>query len=322
MVSVIVPVYNVENYLEQCIESIRKQTYTNIEIILIDDGSTDMSGHICDSYAKVDERIKVIHQINSGVANARNMGIRNAMGEYIVFVDSDDWIDPDMLECFISNMNGVDMISTAYWKNHENNQTFMRNTIPVRTYDDEESICYFKKHMMYSGGNNFDDALASTCNKMFRSDYLKKIFETINISISYEEDAILVYTYVMQCNSIKILDKPFYHYRMRMNSATHSFYPQFLKNVSDIYEYLYELFSKDKLSSQLILQLQKWIAELVIYGINEKMNFMECAKILTYRVPFLEYISEKKIILYGAGKIGKEYARSLKKRKYYSCVMG
>ena len=101
-ISIIVPVYNVENYLERCVESILKQTYTNFELLLINDGSTDQSGDLCDQLASKNENIKVFHLENAGVSNARNVGIQNSTGEWITFVDSDDFITPDYLETLIS----------------------------------------------------------------------------------------------------------------------------------------------------------------------------------------------------------------------------
>ncbi len=104
LVSVIVPVYNVEKYLEECVNSLTSQTYSNLEILLIDDGSTDGSGNICDSLAKEDARIRVFHLQNGGVSNARNFGIENAKGEYLSFVDSDDWVDLDMYEKMVQKI--------------------------------------------------------------------------------------------------------------------------------------------------------------------------------------------------------------------------
>lgn len=104
LISVIVPIYNVELYLRQCLDSIIGQTYQNLEIILVDDGSTDNSGYICDAYASSDNRIKVIHKENSGVADARNVGLAASTGQYIGWVDPDDWIEPDMFEYLMSNM--------------------------------------------------------------------------------------------------------------------------------------------------------------------------------------------------------------------------
>lgn len=100
-ISVIVPVYNVAPYLKKCVDSIINQTFTDIEIILVDDGSTDESGTICDQYAQKDSRVKVIHKPNGGLSDARNSGLEVCSGEYIGFVDSDDWISPDMYETLI-----------------------------------------------------------------------------------------------------------------------------------------------------------------------------------------------------------------------------
>ena len=108
LISVLIPVFNVERYLSRCIESVIKQTYKNIEIILIDDGSKDKSGKICDKYAKKDDRIRVIHKENEGVSVARNLGMDSANGEYIIFVDSDDWIEQQAVELLFSQLSLYD----------------------------------------------------------------------------------------------------------------------------------------------------------------------------------------------------------------------
>ena len=96
-VSIIVPVYNIENYIRVCVESILAQTYESFELILVDDGSKDNSGILCDEYAAIDSRVKVIHKENGGVSSARNAGLRQAKGDWIMHVDGDDWIEPDMI---------------------------------------------------------------------------------------------------------------------------------------------------------------------------------------------------------------------------------
>ena len=122
LISIIVPVYNVEQYLDDCLISIINQTYKNIEIILIDDGSTDKSGKICDEYAKKDSRIIVIHKENGGVSSARNAGLRIAKGAYIGFVDPDDWIAEDMYEVLYSNAKKYDAdVSVCKYKIVKNN---------------------------------------------------------------------------------------------------------------------------------------------------------------------------------------------------------
>ena len=104
LVSVIVPVYNVESYLSKCVESIKDQSYTNIEIVLVDDGSTDSSGNLCDEFAKSDGRIKVFHKVNGGVSSARNLGIDVCHGEYITFIDSDDWVEQNYIEVLLNEI--------------------------------------------------------------------------------------------------------------------------------------------------------------------------------------------------------------------------
>ena len=123
LISVIVPVYNVERYLRQCIESITNQSYKNLQIILIDDGSKDNSGKICDEYAEKDKRVEVIHKENTGVSAARNTGLDNAKGEWITFVDADDWVEKNFCEILIKKAteNESDCIACGYNKVYCNN---------------------------------------------------------------------------------------------------------------------------------------------------------------------------------------------------------
>ena len=115
LLSVIVPVYKVEHYLHRCINSIRNQTYKNLQIILVDDGSPDNCGKICDEYAELDARIIVVHQKNRGLSGARNTGLRYAKGEYVAFVDSDDWISSDMYQTLVNlvELNDLDMARSS-----------------------------------------------------------------------------------------------------------------------------------------------------------------------------------------------------------------
>ena len=120
LISVIIPIYNVEQYLKECLESVINQTYRNLEIILVDDGSKDKSGKICDEYKNKDERIKVVHKENGGLSDARNAGMKIATGKYIQFIDSDDFIDKDMIETLynliIENEADISMCSNYYFK--------------------------------------------------------------------------------------------------------------------------------------------------------------------------------------------------------------
>ncbi|MDE6947641.1 MAG: glycosyltransferase, partial [Anaeroplasmataceae bacterium] len=118
LISIIVPIFNVEKFIPECIESIQKQSYTNMQVILVDDGSTDSSGKICDKYASGDARIEVIHQQNKGLVAARKSGLKKAKGKYIGFVDGDDYIDSDMYQTLVREMEEtkVDFVHCRYWE--------------------------------------------------------------------------------------------------------------------------------------------------------------------------------------------------------------
>lgn len=151
LISVIVPIYNVEMYLERCIQSIQNQTYTNLEIILVDDGSPDKCGEICDRYAALDDRIKVIHKANGGLADARNCGIDIATGEYIAFVDSDDFIHPQMYEKLaeVIKLQQADVVISSWKKVRQNEQICFEKisgTTDIKLLDrDDIQSSYFEQ---------------------------------------------------------------------------------------------------------------------------------------------------------------------------------
>ena len=310
-ISVIVPVYNVAQYLPECLDSIVHQTYQNLEIILVDDGSTDDSGKICDQYSNGDARIKVIHQENRGAAAARNAGIANASGTYIAFVDADDWIEPDTFEGLRNQMGTADIITAGYWKDYTHSKDKITECLPAGTYCRVEQIESVYNHMLYADNGNFDDTLASIWNKLFRLELVKTFYRELNVSLHYREDTIFVYTYLLRCGSIVVTANAYYHYRIREGSAVSSEYRLFLKDVNEIYLYLDSLFFRHAASDILRPQLQKWIVELSIYGLNEKMGFSEEVKVPIYWMPYQDKLFGKKVVLYGEGKIGKEYRRSL-----------
>lgn len=172
LISVVVPVYNVEKYIDRCMRSILNQTYRNIEVLLIDDGSPDKCPQICDDYAAKDNRIKVIHKQNGGLASARNNGVLNASGDYICFVDSDDWIDTNTFEygiqLIMKEPQKVDIvqygIELALNENHKNKRTKER----ITKYEGKEIL----NHLMIMSTKT--DSYFSVCRCLFRADLLKK----------------------------------------------------------------------------------------------------------------------------------------------------
>lgn len=171
LISIIIPVYNVEQYIRKCIESVIAQTYTNLEIIIVDDGSTDNSGKICDEFALNDARIRVYHRKNGGAAAARNYGLMHAHGEFIGFVDSDDYIDVDMYETILSYMdNDVDIVACGRYicpfDQRRERITLRFTTSKCAKFNNEQAMLEWLKHRIISFG---------VYDKLFRQDVIKNV---------------------------------------------------------------------------------------------------------------------------------------------------
>lgn len=213
LISVIVPIYKTEPFLRKCLDSIVKQTYENIEIILVDDGSTDNCGVICDEYAAQDRRIKVIHQANAGVSAARNAGLESASGDWIGFVDSDDFIEPDMYEYLLNlaQENGADLTQCGvFWEE------------PGR-----ESLLYVLKQALYfpNGLLDFEDCtwrnLSNwTCTKLFRRNCVKDV--RYDLAYPIGEDLYYVLHTLRRTGGIVIGAEAKYHYAQQKSSACNS----------------------------------------------------------------------------------------------------
>lgn len=204
LISIIIPIYKVERYLERCVKSVLSQTYQNLEIILVDDGTPDNAGIMADNFAKTDSRIKVIHQKNAGLGAARNTGIRNATGKYISFVDSDDWIAPCMIEYLYR------LIST----NNADYASIKMHITPDEIYEIEQPKEEIK---LLSGDDMFrlffrissPDINYCTCDKLFRADIVRKIQF---IEGKRFEDIDYCYKIINECNLAVISNQIYYFY--------------------------------------------------------------------------------------------------------------
>ena len=205
LISVIIPIYNVEQYLEKCIDSILVQTYRNLEIILCGDGSTDGCGAICDRYAALDSRIRVIHKVNGGLSDARNAGIEAARGSWYVFIDSDDFITPDTIERMYAAA-----VST-------NSQIAVCNM--VRIYDDgvtEPFYCPAQEQRLLAGEKRFETLKQpSVCNKLFRAD----LFDGVRFPKGkFYEDTFVYHIFAHRAESIVLTGHDGYFYLSRKES--------------------------------------------------------------------------------------------------------
>ena len=213
LISVIIPAYNIEKYIDRCLESVCKQTYENLEIIVVDDGSKDNTGKILDQYAKRDKRILVIHKQNAGVSAARNTGLEYAKGEYIGFVDGDDIIDDDMYELLLNNAlkYEADISHCGYKMVFPNRVDYYYNTGEVRVQDNYQGIYDLIKA---------DKVEPGLCNKLYQRALLEG--ECLNDSIRINEDLLFNYQLFKKSKKAVFEDLPKYHYMVRVNSASTS----------------------------------------------------------------------------------------------------
>lgn len=210
LISVIVPIYNMEKYLNKCVDSILNQTYSNMEILLIDDGSTDLSPKICDEYMKTDSRIKVFHKKNGGLSDAKNFGIKKASGKYVAFVDSDDWIENNMYENMYYKLKDTKsniVVCGRYieYENGEKKEWYNKNEIIINK---EQSLIYLNSFY------NFD---MSSCDKL----YEKSLFDNIEFPYGKKcEDAYTTYLLFNKADRVTYIPKCFYHYFQRGGSIS------------------------------------------------------------------------------------------------------
>ena len=214
LISVIVPVFNAASYLDRCIKSIVNQTYINLEIILVDDGSTDTSGTICDIWAKKDSRIQVIHQPNNGPSAARNAGIDLSTGDWLAFADSDDWLNTAMLETLytaVRNSHGVNMAVCGFTMAFEDKIEEKQCSGRIYTLTRDEAI----HDVLYQC---LPISPASSCNKL----YARHLWDTMRFPVgTYYEDAYLRSRMYVQCEKIVVVDQNLYFYYQREDSTMH-----------------------------------------------------------------------------------------------------
>lgn len=209
LVSIVIPCYNAEKYLDECIESICNQTYKNLEIILLNDGSKDSSKEILDKWAKKDKRIRAIHKENSGVSSTRNMGIDLATGDYIMFIDSDDYIKPETIEFFIKNSNkNTDLVICSKFELENGVITefdFQKHEVGTFTLGE-----YVKLGLINSNPNFFN----SPWNKFFKAEVIKNNNLKFNEELNFGEDFMFNMDYLNYCKTVKVCNESLYYYRI------------------------------------------------------------------------------------------------------------
>lgn len=257
LVSVVVPVYNVEAYLDKCIKSIVQQSYQNLEILLIDDGSSDRSREICDNWEMADARIRVFHKINAGLSAARNTGLDYARGEYLCFVDSDDFIEREMIKNLYeaAARTGACIVACNFVYEYEEDTEIIRKQEQVYQIHSEEVVSRQKLlHMMNNGLYTFGEIV---CNKLWK----KELFESIRYPIGkIHEDEYIFHQLIYKSSFIACIPYVGYHYLQHKNSIMHSH-----KNYQDAFEAIIErcYFFEKRDERELTIESEKRLLGLV-----------------------------------------------------------
>lgn len=229
-ISVIIPVYNAEKYLSICIESILRQTYSNWEAIIVDDGSTDNSKNICEKYSKQDDRIKIFSQTNKGVSATRNFGINKAIGNYIVFVDADDWLESNFLERMFETIERekADIVQCNFYYAKENENIRRKHIVPsysVRTTIEELQLDILFREYEEKKYHKSVGAIRAVWGKLFRTSLIKN--KKFNEKLDIFEDGIFILNTLQDVKKMILIDEYLYYYRITEDSSNIKYKPNF-----------------------------------------------------------------------------------------------
>lgn len=305
MISVIVAIYNVEEYVQKCIESIRKQTYSRLEIILVDDGSTDKSGMICDEQALQDNRINVIHKENGGLVSARKTGLKSANGDFIAFVDGDDFVDLKMYEYLLANLceTKADFAHTGFitGKNMDQEEAVTDNNVYELKKDGKVEIL----ESLLEENNKFQFT-PSIWSKLFVNDFIKKCYDIVPDNQSYGEDMVVLCKCVLEGHKISFVKGKLYYYNYRESSISKIKNINRISEESDLYKCLHDLFLEYKLYDILKINLELYFKRHImniLYNLRDGKEIV----LIRYKFPDIVKIQGKRIIIFGAGAVGKDY---------------
>ncbi len=313
LVSIIVPVYNVAAYLDKCLDSICRQTYRNLEIILVDDGSADSSGEICDEYAAKDCRIRVIHQKNRGVAGARKEGARLARGRYIGFVDGDDWIDRRMYQFLVEDIKKAEAdisICKKYIYQEKLADTFEETTVVKGVYEKHKDVNTICEYLFWGKDGRKEGVSINLYDKLFKRELVLKHCEETPERLRYFEDAACVVPCLLEANRVSAIDRPLYYYRQREGSACHRTDRLYLEQLNLFYDTVSEQISGD--GSGLAERLDRYLVSHIYDGINGMMGLRLDHRFPFYIPPMDRLAGCGRIVVYGAGMVGKDYHRMMR----------
>ena len=311
LVSVIIPVYNSKMYIEMCLASVLEQDYKKLQIIIVDDGSTDGSGDICDRYALLDSRVEVIHTVNGGSVKARKEGLKIAVGDYVGFVDSDDYIDSNMISTLVDELekNEADFVHSGY---KEIKGDFVSSCInfkneTIRLEGNGERKEFIKKYLLDIKNNA--TISYSIWSKLFKRDLVTKCFFSLDDRKQLGEDAICLFRCVLESRRIALLPVALYNYRILHDSLSHgdarTVFPKQVLLCAEIIDVLYEYGVDRDVDYGLYDFLQSSL--LPVIKADDERKFL----INQYYLNDICQLKGARVAIYGAGAVGQDIYQQL-----------
>lgn len=316
LISVIVPIYMIDRYVGLCIESIMNQSYRNLEIILVDDGGKDRCPELCDLYSSKDSRIKVIHKANGGLVSARKAGIQQSNGEYIAYVDGDDWIDQGFIEGLYTaaRSSNSDMVCAGFTRDLFLKSAAFINSIPSGIYEGDRLRELWKsmisKPPYYRPGIN-----TYVWNKLFRREILLDTQIGVDNRISIGEDGAVTYPALVKSKTVSVIENVAYHYRQREDSMLKQStgYSAEAKKLSFLYEYLMRWADTVPKDYEIKQQIIDYILSIAIIRSGGRLPQDDYST-------FDRIYYDKRVVIYSAGTFGQQLVNRFKETEHCNVV--
>ena len=316
LISVIVPIYMIDRYIGICIESVINQTYKNLEIILVDDGSKDRCAEICDLYQSKDSRIKVIHKPNGGLVSARKTGLQHSNGAYISYVDGDDWIGPGFIESLYTaaKISGADMVCAGQTRELFSKSAHFSNALPAGIYEGERLHELWKSMISY--GPFYRPGISTyVWNKLFKREILLEAQSQVDNRISIGEDGALTYPALLRCKKVAVTDNVAYHYRQREDSMlkqSASFASEAQK-LKYLYDYMYQWSKTTDYTLNIEQQIVDYILSIAIIRSGGRLPQDDYST-------FDKSYYGKNVVIYSAGTFGQQLVGRFKETRHCNVV--
>lgn len=322
--SVIVTVYNCDQYLQRCLESLMGQTYGEFEIVIVDDGSTDDSAKICDAFARKRDYVKVLHKVNGGTVSARKAGMEAASGEIVSFIDGDDWVDSKFCACLIQPFQengGIDVVSSGlsfeYVRDAKKNYVLTDSVKPglytraaLRSRVLPNLVCDYER-----------DSFAITtsiCCKMLRKSVALEAMACMDEGLTFGEDGVYVLAVLLKAENVFVLDQAYYHYEQHEASQNYKYEMKSYEQLSRLQQSMVKIARDADMYQTLKLQIDYYMKTylrkiaMCVYDINEDGR--------VYLFPADKVAPESRVLVHGAGKVGQQYIKYIARTQKYELV--